>query len=101
MIGEAVEPHTMSHHWITDPAFDDHDLSRYLCGPSAPNAPTCGAPLRNCTYDSVLTSHWNATSCGGACFVCLHKTLLQSWQEDHGLPFKPTANASTMRTPHI
>ena len=31
----------------------------------------------------------------------LHKTLLQSWQEDHGLPFKPTANASTMRIPHI
>jgi hypothetical protein len=31
----------------------------------------------------------------------LHKTLLQSWQEDHGLPFKPTANASTMRIPRI
>jgi hypothetical protein len=28
-----------------------------------------------------------------------HKTLLQSWQEDHGSPFQPTANASTMRIP--
>jgi hypothetical protein len=31
----------------------------------------------------------------------LHKSLLESWQEDHGTPFKPTANASTMRIPHI
>ena len=31
----------------------------------------------------------------------LHKSLLQSWQEDHGQPFEPTANASTMRTPLI
>ena len=23
-------------HWITDPSFDDHDLSDYLCGASAP-----------------------------------------------------------------
>ena len=31
----------------------------------------------------------------------LHKSLLQSWQEDHGQPFEPTANASSMRIPHI
>ncbi len=31
----------------------------------------------------------------------LHKTLLQSWQDDHGSPFKPTANASSMRIPRI
>ena len=31
----------------------------------------------------------------------LHKTLLQSWQDAHGSPFKPTANASSMRIPRI
>ena len=30
-----------------------------------------------------------------------HKTLLQSWQDAHGSPFKPTPFASTMRIPRI
>lgn len=66
-------------HWINDPAFDNHDLSDYLCGADAPPNSTSGCPeLRNCTFDAELASYaaLNAT-CGaeGGCYVCLHKSL--------------------------
>ena len=43
----------------------------------------------------IVSGNLRASALSGRC----HKTLMQSWEEDHGKPFEPTANASTIRIP--
>ena len=68
---------SMMSRWIEDPTFDDHDLSDYLCGPSAPNNSIVTCPqMRNCSFDATLgTDPLLNGTCPDGCYTCLHKTL--------------------------
>ncbi len=76
---------------IVDPTRDDHELTKWLCGPSDPTPNTstsCGPPNRQCVIDDVFShdADVNATCAPEGCHVCLHKELL---------PFAPTDYAGT------
>lgn len=59
--------------WIVDPAFDNHDLSVYLCNATHSSCPI----LRACEYDPVLSADAaiNGTCGELGCYACLHKQL--------------------------
>ena len=74
---------------IVDPTRDDHELTKWLCGPSDPTPNTstsCGPPNRQCVIDDVFSrdADVNATCAPEGCHVCLHKKMppsgLTTWK---------------------
>ena len=73
--------------WSPLHGINDQEASRLASPVSMPPSP------------EVLddNSHWVRMNPSSA--KRLHKTLLQSWLEDHGTPFQSTSNAASLRIP--